>query len=130
MYLFRYKKKKNNKKEYFYQLDVDRYSNLVEIVDRRQKFKDIEQQEGQYQEVSKRYGFGWSFVDELYRFKYSDDEVKWMCPGVTYNLDGEEIIMNRDIFGGSDDWGDIHKLRDDVSDTKDDFVKQWIEGDN
>jgi hypothetical protein len=119
------KKKINGKTFYYYQLDVARYSEMMKIVDRRKEVFQFESLD-EYREISQRYHAGWSVLDRLYGFHYPEDQVDWLCPGYKENLDGEEVLIKRNLSSGVEEYSDSLPIKNDV--INDEYFRNFLDG--
>jgi len=119
------KKKINGKTFYFYQLDVARYGKMIKIVAHRKEVFQFESHD-EYREISHRHHSGWSVLDRLYGFHYSEDQVNWLCPGYKESLDGEEMLVTRNPSKGAEEYSDDFPIKDDV--INDEYFRKFLDG--
>jgi len=119
------KKNIGGKRFYFYQLDVARYNEIVKTVDRRKEVFQFENHD-LYREVSERYNSGWSVLDRLYGFYYSEDQANWLCPGYKESFDDEEVLVKRDLLSGVEEYNDSLPIKDNA--INDEYFRQFLDG--
>ena len=119
------KKNIDGKRFYFYQLDVARYEEIIKIVAHREEVFQFESHDV-YREISDRYKSGWSVLDKLYNFHYSEDQANWLCPGYKDNFDDEEVLVKRDLLSGVEEYNDSLPIKDNA--INDEYFRQFLDG--
>lgn len=89
----------NNKKSYHYKLDSSKLARVLEIVNRQNAITSEN-------ELVERYGSKWVYMNDLYGFEYTNDQLDWLCPGIDFNGD----LRPRNITSGYEEWGKQYNL--------------------
>jgi len=93
--------KTKGKKVYFYKLNNSKLNRVLEI---SRRHTEVSQED----ELVQRYGSKWIYMNELYNFQYTQEQLDWLCPGDGMNGD----LRHRETSVGCEDWAKKYNLGD------------------